>query len=159
MCQHSCCKKGARKRSETLKALEDAVRHFRRSNAERNASTFGIGGKFHSLHRSRSFSEGSGSYQALSGSHQSPSPHHLQKRTRSRALCSIGVSSPGRRLGSCGRRLRFLARKTAERLTRNLMKEYRPHAAGSGRPVLTTVWLQFRFPPSRMALMLRPVLR
>jgi hypothetical protein len=39
------------------------------------------------------------------------------------------------------------------------MKEYRPHAAGSGRPALTMVWLQFRFPPSRMALMLRPMFR
>jgi hypothetical protein len=27
------------------------------------------------------------------------------------------------------------------------MKDYRPHAAGSGRPALTTVWLQFRFTP------------
>jgi hypothetical protein len=40
-----------------------------------------------------------------------------------------------------------------------LVKEYRPHAAGSGQPALTTVWLQFRFPPSRMALMLRAMFR
>jgi len=40
-----------------------------------------------------------------------------------------------------------------------LLKEYRPHAAGSGRPPLTTIWLQFRFPPSRMTLMLRPIYR
>jgi hypothetical protein len=39
------------------------------------------------------------------------------------------------------------------------MKEYRPHAADSGRLALTTVWLQFRFPPSRMTLMLRPMFR
>jgi hypothetical protein len=39
------------------------------------------------------------------------------------------------------------------------MKDDRPHAAGSGRPAPTTVWLQFRFPPSRMALMLRPMFR
>jgi hypothetical protein len=40
-----------------------------------------------------------------------------------------------------------------------LLKEYRPHAAGSGRPPLTTIWLQFRFPPPRMTLMLRPIFR
>jgi hypothetical protein len=39
------------------------------------------------------------------------------------------------------------------------MKEYRPHAVGSGRPTLTTVCLQFRFPLSRMTLMLRPMFR
>jgi hypothetical protein len=39
------------------------------------------------------------------------------------------------------------------------MKEYRPHAAGSGRLVLTTVWLWFRFPLSRMVPMLHPMLR
>jgi hypothetical protein len=39
------------------------------------------------------------------------------------------------------------------------MKDSRRHTTGSGRPALTTVWLQFRFPPSRMALMLRPMFR
>ena len=53
----------------------------------------------------------------------------------------------------------FLVEKAAERLTRSLMKEYRQHAAGSGPPALTTVWLQFGFPPSRMALLLRPMFR
>jgi hypothetical protein len=83
----------------------------------------------------------------------------LKFSVHTRALCSTGISSPGRRLGSCGRRSRLLGRKTAERLTRNLTKDYRPHAAGSGRPTLTTVWLEFRFPPSSMALMLRPMFR
>src|SRR6202030_20356 len=55
------------------------------------------------------------------------------------ALRFIGFSSLGRRLGSCGRRSRLPGRTTAERWTRNLMKDYRAHAAGSGRPALTTV--------------------
>jgi hypothetical protein len=40
-----------------------------------------------------------------------------------------------------------------------LLKEYRPHAAGSDRPPLTTICLQFRFPPSRITLMLRRIFR